>query len=152
MVFNRSNICRGPDKHRIHFETLWIFMIGKAFLYLSILSSFCLAIGTIVLLWKSMSWSKELLRNYFSGLSITTDEYCCNIYLIAFWMTAIWFWSLTLLNRFRNWYQFDTNVSVQLNVIFSVYYILIAVFQRHAAIREAATYNVSQIFVLNKIF
>ena len=109
----------------------------------SVISAVFLAIGTILLFIRTLSWIKQMMILFRSGQNISSDEYCCNVYLTAFWMSTIWFWSLSLQNSFPNWYKFNTNSAIQLNVIFSAYYILIVVFQRHVAIREAVTYSVS---------
>ena len=124
------------------------FMSQEYFLHLSIISACLLAIGTIVFFCQSITWIKGIVSLYRSQQKISTDEYCCNVYLIAFWMSTAWFWSLALQNGQRNWYEFTTNSAVQLNMIFAAYYILIAVFQRHAAIRDAVICNVSAILYI----
>ena len=118
------------------------FVVGSSYSRYSVISLFFLVSGTSLIFLRTLLWFKEMLRLYRCGLKITTDEYCCNVYLIAFWISIIWFWWLTTLNGLPNWYEYDINYTVQVNVLFSTYYILIAVFQRHAAIREAVTYSV----------
>ena len=124
------------------------FISGKSSSLLAIISSTFLIIGTFLLFVKTITWIADRTQQYRLGIRMTTDEYSCNIYLLAFWISDIWYLCLILQSNLQDWYNFNTSVSVQLNMLFSVYYILIAVFQRHAAIREAVTYSVSATDIL----
>ena len=121
------------------------FAIHGEYLLLSIFSMICFAVATFILVLCTSTWSKYIVNIHRSGQRLTTNENCCNVYLISFWVAITWLWSLCLGRNFGNWYDYKTSTAIQQNVLFSAYYILIVVFQRHIAIREAVTYSVSLI-------
>ena len=106
--------------------------------------SLCLqGVGTALLALCTYRWCQQLYRNNAIGKKLTSDQYCCNVYLVAFWTVGIGLWVLATYNRFPDWYEVNTYQVVGENCLYTVYYILITVFEGHAVLMEAIT---SQVF------
>jgi len=105
--------------------------------------SLCLQFfGTLLLAICSYLWCRELYRNKLAGKKLTSDQYCCNVYLLAFWIPAVALWIQMAYLNFPNWYDLNTTILVGENCIYSTYYILITVFEGHAVLMEAITSQV----------
>ena len=69
--------------------------------------------------------------------------YCCNVYLIAFWTTCIGLCVLSVVNNFPDWYEMNTWKIIIETMLYTIYYILITVFQGKAALIDAISCKVS---------
>ena len=101
------------------------------------------AIGTLLTGLCTYRWCRKLYRNKAEGKRMTSDQYCCNIYLLGFWIVCIALWFQTIYNNFPIWYNTNTSMAVEENCFFTVYYILITVFEGHAVLMEAITSQVT---------
>ena len=106
---------------------------------------FSFGIASIFIFILLKRWIVDLYQNNFkhSKSLLTTDQYCCNIYLVSFVITVTGLWLLLFIYRIPPWYLYDTLCLVSETMLFSVYYVVITVFQGRAAVREAAISKVS---------
>ena len=106
-----------------------------------------LCVGTILLGYSTFQWLRNIHLNIFNyNYKLNADEYFCNVYLIAFWLMNIGFWSIMSYFNFPQWYELDSAFLTAENVIFSMYYIVIAVFLGTSADIEVINSNVSHSF------
>jgi len=66
------------------------------------------------------------------------------VYLLAFWLVAIALWVQMISNKFPNWYDLNSTMAVGENCMFTMYYILITVFEGHAVLMEVITSQVTK--------
>ena len=118
------------------------FLDTKASSFLMVTSLGFQAIGTFLTAVCTYRWCKQLYQNIAESKKLTSDQYCCNIYLLGFWMvcTALWFQSCYF--NFPTWYDINTSMAVGENCYFTVFYVLITVFEGHAVRMEALTSQV----------
>ena len=117
------------------------------FLTLEILTCVAFGIGNIIILPPSMTWIRNVLPKIFSKhkITLTSDEYCCNVYFLAGFLTVAGLWGLTLGYSLPKWFEYDAKFLVMETMLFSFYYVVVTVFQGRAAVREAALSKVSSL-------
>ena len=111
------------------------------------ISSF--GIGSFALFVLLKRWFLDIYRNNFhhNTLLLSYDQYCCNIYIVAFAVTVFGLWMLLFVYKVPVWYQYDMIFLVSETMLFSVFYVIVTVFQGRAAVREAAISKVSFIII-----
>ena len=108
-----------------------------------VLVAVCLqAVGTFLIAICTYRWCRKLYRDNAEGKKMTSDQYCCNIYLLGFWIVCIALWFQAIYNHLPDWYDTNTSMAVEENCFFTVYYILITVFEGHAVQMVAITSQV----------
>ena len=103
------------------------------------------AVGTLLIAICTYRWCMKLRANVAEGIRLTSDQYCCNIYLIAFWTVCFALWFQTTYNHFPDWFDLNTSMASGENCYFTIYYILITVFEGHAVRIEALKSQVLRI-------
>ena len=78
---------------------------------------------------------------------MTSDQYCCNIYLLGIWSLCIALWFQTTHNKFRHCFDQNTSMVVGENCYFTTCYILITVFEGHAVLIETITSQVTEYLI-----
>jgi len=118
---------------------------NETFILLEVLTCVAFGIGNVIIIRPSMRWFTKISPKLFSksGMTLTSDEYCCNVYFLAAFLTVSGLWGLTLGYSLPPWFEYDTNFLVMETMLFSFYYVVVTVFQGRAAVREAALSKVS---------
>jgi len=96
-----------------------------------------LGIGLLIFAIISYKYIYQQYITYTRQREIKSNDYCCNVYLISFWITCFGLTFLLFFNDFPNWYQIKVEIVVVETMLFTVYYVLITVFQGKAALVDA---------------
>ena len=75
---------------------------------------------------------------FYLNKSLTFDQYCCNIYLFAGILTVSGLWILIIAFRMPLWYEYDNGFLASETMLFSMYYVIVTVFQGRVTIWKAA--------------
>ena len=113
-----------------------------------VVSTVAFAIGSFALFLLLKRWFLDIYRNNFhhNTLLLSFDQYCCNIYLFAFAVTVSALWILLFVYKIPPWYQHDMIFLVSETMLFSVFYVIVTVFQGRAAVREAAISKAGSVY------
>jgi len=110
----------------------------------TVLQSLCV----LVLLIYSIIWVVKIRNEPSSQFNL--DRYCCNTYLICFWLMCV---GLSILSGFkgvRRWYAFDGETLAIKNYIFTITIVAVAVVHGRATRRQRATAQAEQALKLKK--
>ena len=127
------------------------YFTGTDLIIFDIISMSAYVLATFEIFFLLKKWCSKIFRHNFSFQKslITFDQYYCNIYLVASIITFSGLWMLMIAYKLPSWYQYDTLFLVSESMIFSVFYVIVTVFQGRAAVREAAISKVSFIIISN---
>ena len=116
------------------------FFIGNSLIIFEVATILAFAIGSFAIFLLLKRWFLQIYRNNFhhNTLLLSFDQYCCNIYIAAAAFTIAGLWILLLVYKVPVWYQYDTTCLVSETMLFSIFYVIVTVFQGRAAVREAA--------------
>ena len=96
-----------------------------------------LGIGILLFLIVTYQHIRQQINFYMKNIQMSSNDYCCNVYLVSFWFTCLGVSFLLIFYDFPDWYQINTNMVVSDTMMFTVYYVFITVFQGKAALVDA---------------
>ena len=102
-----------------------------------------LGIGILLLAQVTYQYIRQQLDTFVKKFKIDSDDYCCNVYLVAFWITCFGHAFILIFYDFPNWYEIKTETAVAETMIYTVYYVVITVFQGKAALVDAVASKVA---------
>jgi len=102
---------------------------------------FC--IGALFIVFVTYRYIYQQVLLFKNSIQMSADDYCCNVYLFAFWITFTGLVFLLIFNDFPHWYDINVEIVVIETILFTVYYVVITVFQGKAALIDAIASKVS---------
>ena len=121
------------------------FQDANAFSSLVFIAIALQTVGLLLTALITYRWCTQIYQNIAEGKKLTSDEYCCNIYLLGFVIVGSALAFQSSYYRFPNWFDLNTSMAVGENCYFTVFYVLITVFEGHAVQMEAITSQVMRI-------
>ena len=109
---------------------------------LAIISNSLVAFGLIIFAVISYQYIRKQIIFFMKNIQISSDDYCCNVYLVAFWITCFGLAFQLMFNDFPHWYEVNTEMVVAETMLYTVYYVVITVFQGKAALVDAVASKV----------
>ena len=108
---------------------------------LTIISYIFFIISSIIPIFPTREWILYLYKQKTNSKQMTTDEYCCTVYLVGAYSCLIGLLLLLVITGMGP--QDEVSYLITTTVLFSLFYLIVTVFQSKAMTREAAMLQVN---------
>jgi len=109
----------------------------NAFDIMGWLSTLCMFLSIILFISLAREWFRKQARELsLYRRSLSTDEYCCNIYIISFIVCYFGIISTRLAFGRPKFGHMNSNYLIAMNIIYALFYVVISVFQGGAVRRH----------------